>query len=40
VLADVFYNNEKINDWLLNNKLAVKYDGGKKVAFEENKNSI
>jgi endonuclease YncB( thermonuclease family) len=40
VLADVFYNNENINDWLLNNKLAVKYDGGKKVAFEENKNSI
>lgn len=40
VLANVFYNNENINDWLLNNKLAVKYDGGKKVAFEENKNSI
>ena len=40
VLANVIFKGENINDWLLNNKLAVKYDGGKKVAFEENKNSI
>jgi len=25
---------------MIDNKLAVEYDGGKKVAFEENKNSI
>ncbi len=40
LLADVFYNDVNISTWMIDNKLAVEYDGGKKVAFEENKNSI
>ena len=40
LLADVFYNDVNISTWMIDNKLAVKYDGGKKEAFEENKNSI
>jgi len=35
-LCDVFYNNININQWLLDNKLAVKYDGGKKREFDKN----
>lgn len=30
LLVDIFYNDIKINDWLLENKYAVKYTGGKK----------
>jgi len=40
LLADVIYNDVNISTWMIDNKLAVEYDGGKKVAFEENKNSI
>lgn len=29
-LADVYLDNEHINQWLIDNKYAVKYDGGKK----------
>ena len=32
-LAEVFYKNENINSWLLNNRYAVQYDGGKKNEF-------
>ena len=32
VLADVYYNKKHINKWLLVNHLAVKYDGGTKIA--------
>ena len=30
LLADVFFKNESISDWLLQQNLAVSYDGGKK----------
>ena len=30
ILADVFYNGENMNEWMLNNGYAVKYDGGTK----------
>jgi hypothetical protein len=32
-LAEVFYKKENINSWLLNNRYAVQYDGGKKEEF-------
>jgi micrococcal nuclease len=32
ILADVYYDNKHINNWLLINNLAVKYDGGTKTA--------
>jgi len=35
-LADVIYENENINDWLLYNKYAMMYNGGKKLTFNEN----
>ena len=31
LLADVYYNDIHINKWMLDNKYAVKYDGGKKI---------
>jgi endonuclease YncB( thermonuclease family) len=30
ILADVYLDNLHINEWLVQNKYAVKYDGGKK----------
>ena len=30
LLAEVYFENKSINDWLLHNHLAVEYDGGKK----------
>jgi endonuclease YncB( thermonuclease family) len=33
LLADVWYNNICINDWLLEERLAVKYDGKSKEKF-------
>tara|TARA_A100001015_G_scaffold318486_1_gene438519 strand:- start:328 stop:777 length:450 start_codon:yes stop_codon:yes gene_type:complete len=30
ILADVFYNGENMNEWMLNNGYAVKYNGGTK----------
>ena len=30
LLVDIYYNDLKINDWLIENKYAVKYSGGKK----------
>ena len=30
ILADVFYNGENMNEWMLNNGYAVKHDGGTK----------
>ena len=30
LLADVYYNNKSVNEWLLDNHLAIKYDGGTK----------
>lgn len=30
ILADVYYKNIHVNQWLLDNHYAVKYDGGKK----------
>lgn len=30
ILADVFYDNIHINEWLIQQRYAVKYDGGKK----------
>tara|TARA_B100001109_G_scaffold154451_1_gene125652 strand:+ start:274 stop:939 length:666 start_codon:yes stop_codon:yes gene_type:complete len=35
LLAEVNYKKENINDWLLDNKYAVKYDGGKKEDFDK-----
>lgn len=32
-LAEVFYKKENINSWLLNNRYAVQYDGGRKEEF-------
>jgi len=34
LLADVMFKGENMNKWMLDNKLAVPYDGGKKVAFK------
>ena len=31
LLADIYYNKLHINKWMLDNKYAVLYDGGKKV---------
>jgi len=33
LLADVMFKGENMNKWMLDNNLAVEYDGGKKVAF-------
>ena len=30
LLADVYYNDKCVNEWLLDNHLAIKYDGGTK----------
>ena len=30
LLADVYYNNKSVNEWLLENHLAITYDGGTK----------
>ena len=35
LLAEISYKKENINDWLLNNNYAFKYDGGKKQEFQE-----
>lgn len=34
LLADVVYENININQWMLDNKYAIPYDGGKKKLFE------
>tara|TARA_E500000178_G_C16993941_1_gene742207 strand:- start:1440 stop:1868 length:429 start_codon:yes stop_codon:yes gene_type:complete len=34
LLADVLYNNTNMNKWMLDNKYAISYDGGKKTPFE------
>jgi endonuclease YncB( thermonuclease family) len=31
LLADVYLNDEYINDWLINNKYAIKYEGKTKI---------
>lgn len=31
ILCEVYLNGECINDWLLNNKYVVEYEGGKKI---------
>jgi endonuclease YncB( thermonuclease family) len=31
ILADVYFNNISINDWLIDQDFAVPYDGGKKM---------
>ena len=31
LLADIYYNNIHVNQWMINKKLAVVYDGGKKI---------
>jgi micrococcal nuclease len=36
VLADIYLEGEHINQWLLNEGLAVPYDGGTKAAFQTN----
>ena len=33
ILADVYLDELHINQWMIDNKYAVKYDGGKKEAF-------
>ena len=33
-LAEIFYKKENINDWLLNNNYATRYDGGTKKQFD------
>jgi endonuclease YncB( thermonuclease family) len=35
LLADVYYNNIWLNEWMLNNHYAVPYDGGTKVIPEK-----
>tara|TARA_X000001036_G_C20671604_1_gene802691 strand:+ start:59 stop:550 length:492 start_codon:yes stop_codon:yes gene_type:complete len=35
LLADVYYQGKSVNQWLLDNHLAVKYDGGTKQAPED-----
>jgi len=35
-LAEIYYEKENINDWLLINNYAVVYNGGKKIDFDEN----
>ena len=32
-LAEIYYKRENISDWLLNNRYAIPYDGGKKEDF-------
>jgi len=34
-LAEIYYKNENINTWLLNNHYAVEYDGGRKKTFSK-----
>jgi endonuclease YncB( thermonuclease family) len=31
LLADVIYDGTNMNEWMINNGYAVKYDGGKKI---------
>jgi endonuclease YncB( thermonuclease family) len=35
VLCDVFYENIHINQWLLDNNYAIKYNGGTKINSDE-----
>lgn len=35
LLATVYFNNMNVNEWLLINNYAIKYDGGKKTNFED-----
>ena len=36
-LAEIYYKRENISDWLLNNRYAIPYDGGKKEDFSVGK---
>jgi endonuclease YncB( thermonuclease family) len=36
ILADVYLHNENINQWLINEHIAVPYDGGKKQTWTNN----
>jgi endonuclease YncB( thermonuclease family) len=31
ILADVYYDELHINEWLITNRMAVKYEGGTKI---------
>ena len=35
-LAEIYYEKENVNDWLLINNYALMYNGGKKIEFDEN----
>ena len=39
LLATVYHNNVNMNNWMLENNLAIPYDGGKKIEFEKYKNN-
>lgn len=32
LLCDIYYNNINLNEWLITNRYAVKYDGGTKIS--------
>ena len=34
LLADVYFNGKNVNQWLVDNHLAVSYDGGTKISPE------
>ena len=36
ILIELYQNNYNLNDWLINNNYAIKYDGGKKIVWNEN----
>lgn len=40
ILADVYLQNENINQWLINEHVAIPYDGGKKQTWSNNWGSI
>ena len=35
LLANIYFNNTNVNEWMLINNFAIPYDGGKKTDFED-----
>ena len=35
LLANIYFNNTNVNEWMLTNNYAIPYDGGKKTDFED-----
>ena len=35
LLANIYFNNTNVNEWMLTNNYAIPYEGGKKTDFED-----